>query len=648
MPSYGQWLTILVLLLALTSPSLPQRQPLAQANSTATPASFEGSRGTGISQTGPLTCPASGCALGQRLNFMLDFALGSYDPTPTDPPSSNVKVCLYAPTNWVDLPSLKVDEKGADTQVTYQFSGACSEDANPPDGYQLISAPETILPAGAFGDLLGLVFRLSKTNSANGKVVARIFERTASGWARTDQTTSDTINVAAASPQPSSYAYAAALPSECDAGSFTPCYVNSRDDLADGVGTGLKDAIDALPDNSTIFILNNYPIKSNQVQINKPLNLDGMSGSGITYTGTVCDHSMLALTQGGTIHNLSINDGTGCTNPNRTLIELNSPTSVLIELNHLSGGDRAVLIRDNNGDITIRYNQIDGNSGQAIYWDSGENTAPLDVVANNITGNGTASEGRQIECGAGKTAPIDNRAANHNYWGSTSAPSDNDTHCKISAGKQLGAPILARTNLPGVQAERVTVNDTKAYAFDNQIGFQRSGGTEDFDVYLINHGYATETGLPFTRLAGANPNPCSNYWDVFLASQPSSGSTLNLFLKYDKSAACLAAINSAQFCDQTTTASKYPLWWYDPANEVTNLWNTTGQNPNGAHASGATGQTTSCHISDNEIQVAIDTSGRPNLSEDLNFTPFMAGIKSTERLLSRSERGERHDKLEYV
>src|SRR5690606_24252012 len=74
----------------------------------------------------------------------------------------------------------------------------------------------------------------------------------------------------------------------------TPCFINSGDDLTGGLGTGLKDALDALPSGSssvpvTINILGTYPIKSNEVLLNRPyFVLQGSGTSTLTSSGTIC------------------------------------------------------------------------------------------------------------------------------------------------------------------------------------------------------------------------------------------------------------------------------------------------------------------------------------------------------------------------
>ena len=589
-------------------------------------------QGTTLSLISPPACPAAGCAPGQRLNFRFQFAFESYDPTPTDPPSANVQVCIYAPTNWVDLPQVSTTLNGGITGLPYATAAACSGDFAPPDGYQLIAARETTVQQSAFGDTLEIALRLAAAASTPGTLYARVLERSTTGWTITADDFTAPLPVIALPVEPVQ-AYIAVSASECDSGAYSPCFVNSGDDLADGYGTGLKDAVDIVPAGSTLSIVGNYLIKSSIVVLSRPVTLTGLPGSKISYTGSLCSNPMLSLRDGVTLRGLNIDDGSVCSGAHRNLVEINSPAAVQIESSHFTDGDQAIFIVDNSGPVSIRYNHIENNSGFAIFWENGQSQASLEVVANNIIGNGNA-----INCGSALTAPAANRKANHNYWGSTTPPSQDATHCTITTGKQLGAPVALRSGQAGVQAERVTVTGDKQYAFNNQIAYQYSGSDPGFSLFIVNHGYALESALPFTQGAGASPNPCSNYWDVFLADGAAPTGALTLFVKYDKSDACIAAINSTRLCDQTTDKSIYPLWWYDPAFGITSLWDTTGQNPAGANAAGAKGQDTACSIDNREISVAIDNDGRPNLSNDLNHMPIMAGIEilQTFRLLSSS------------
>ena len=239
-------------------------------------------------------------------------------------------------------------------------------------------------------------------------------------------------------------------------------------------------------------------------------------------------------------------------------------------------------------------------------------------MANNFYGN---LNGIQVEC--------NNRGdVNHNYWGSGVNVAAGASHCTASDGKRLGAPVQHRANLPGLDALKVTAFLDKKYYFNNQIGVMRSDDHADFDLFIVNHGAGSNLNVPFLGVGQEAISPCSNYWDVFLASGVAPSNALELFFKYDyMGSGCIDLIKSATYCNQTTM-SLLPLWWYDPAANVTGGWDTTGQNPAGTGANGASGQQTSCDIPNNEIHLSVDESGRPNLSTDLHFVPFVVGIQN--------------------
>lgn len=105
-------------------------------------------------------------------------------------------------------------------------------------------------------------------------------------------------------------------------------------------------------------------------------------------------------------------------------------------------------------------------------------------------------------------------------------------------------------------------------------------------------------------------------------------SSLDVFLKYFPG--CSSSVESIAYCGGTDAAS-FPLLWYDPKTSVTDRWDTTGQIPAGAGASGMTGQSTTCDLINNEIQMTIDNNPnhKPNLLSDLNYTPFVIGYPFT-------------------
>ncbi len=322
-----------------------------------------------------------------------------------------------------------------------------------------------------------------------------------------------------------------------------------------------------------------------------------------------------------------INDGV-CSNPNRDLVIVNNSNTgaAVIEKNDLSGGKNAIVIPHAGGSgagaLLVRFNQISGNSEHALISEADpSNSARLDLVANNLDGN---SASPAVDCATGTNAPAPNHTANHNYWSGGDSPSSNDSHCQIVYSKRLGMPIQHQVNAPGVNGAEVNVTPEKTGAFGEQVAFARTGGSGNFPLYIIDYGYSASFGPPFSYASGESPSPCSDYWDVFLPDGVNPDSTLELYFRYDKTTNCKALISSTQYCNQTATPEKYPLYWLDPSvNSVTSFWDTVGDRP--SNQTSSDGQKVSC--TDNaEIHVSIDNSGRPNLKDDLYFTPFMVGI----------------------
>jgi len=110
----------------------------------------------------PTACPAAGCAPGQRMNLRYDFELANYDPT-LDPAQPNVKVCFYAPTDWIDSASLNTgNQTGGVTGQPYTPIADCNEDTAPPGGYSLVAGWQSAITTFAFSDSLNLSFRIAK------------------------------------------------------------------------------------------------------------------------------------------------------------------------------------------------------------------------------------------------------------------------------------------------------------------------------------------------------------------------------------------------------------------------------------------------------------------------------------------------------
>lgn len=552
---------------------------------------------TALDLVSPAACPASGCAAGQRLNLKVDFTLSTFDPAR----SPNVQVCVYTPINW-SASQFDITPIGTITGSSYT-ANIISYCENAPAGYNLLGGAIGTLPASSFGDSLPLVFRIGKTATAPGSVRATVLEQNNLGtWVRTGQA----VNAIPVAPA-SGLAYVAVDPASC--GMNSPCYVNSLDDLPGGYGSALKDSIDASSIPASLYIIGNLPVKSNSVVVNQP-HIIRSNGSGrITYNGSTCIQPILSVTAGATIRNLSIDDGS-CNAPDRTLIQINSTNPVSIESNTLMNGLDAIHVASGNtASTTVRFNQVTGNSGYAIYLDSA-NTGNLEVVANNLFGN---RSGAQVACNGAS-----NRVMDHNFWGAGVQATSGASQCTVSNDKQLGAPILLNSGAPGVQAQRVTVGTTRQNIFNDSLGIQRTSAGEDFGLYVVNHGAGSLENIPFASGSTGNPMPCSNFWDIFLSSPTAPTSAkLNLFFKYNLNAGCIATVESAQYCGLSDKPGQYPLRWFDRS---ASSWKLTG---------GEGGQPTSCSIDNDEIQVTIDSSTNlPNFS-DLQKLPFVVGLPSS-------------------
>lgn len=560
----------------------------------AKPSFSQANPGSALVLVSPAACPSAGCAAGQRLNVQASYDLGVFEPGP----NPNVQVCVYAPIAW-SASQLRLDPRGGVTHAAYTPSITyCNETA--PANYTLLGGAYASLTADAFGDSLGFAFRIGDTAIAPGSVLVRVMEQSASNWTRTEQSFLAVPVVPAGST-----VFVANDAAACSIN--TPCYVNSGDDLADGLGTGLKDAIDARAGNpqGNIVILGNYTVKSQTVLVDQPVTIAGLSDASLTYTGQVCNQPMLGITAGATLRSLNINDG-ACATTSRDLIAVNSTANVTIESNDLVNGANAVTVASNSGNLLLRFNHIRGNSGYAALVAAGAGTGRLEALANNLYGN---RSGAQVECN--QLGRVD-----HNFWGSGGVAASN---CTYTASKRLGAAVQLRPAAPGIQAGEFIVASSLGSAFDGQISFQHAAEGSDFSLFVLNHGYGSPENVPFTG-ASSELTPCSNYWDVFLPDGVTPNSTLALYFKYNLNSGCTATIESTAYCGQTDPAL-LPLYWYDPAANITGGWSTTGKN-----LGAFTGQDTVCLPETDELRVSIDTTGRPNFADDLRFLPFVVGV----------------------
>ena len=552
----------------------------------------------------PNVCPSSGCAAGQRLNFKIDFTVDKLDGTVTQP---DLLVCMYSPQDW-SAGQFEFNAIGSVSGKGYESNAANCDSLS---GFSLLGGVQSqfTLPSGTFGDLLPFSLRIGKSaagGSPIGSILVRVYEfSTGSNWSKVSEA-SRAIPVKATSAQ----VFVANDAASCAGNS--PCYLNSLDDKSDGMGTGLKDAIDAATTPGVITVLGNYIVKQNNILVDQAHTIQGTGTSSITASGASCDQAVLKITAAATIRNLAIDDG-DCTDPSRDLIWIGDPDTgiISIESNDLVKGEDAIhIIASNKANVNLRFNHITGNNAYAIYMDTA-NSGVLDASANNLFGNRT--DDIQVEC-SGNTTTIKGKV-DHNFWGSGVTPSDGSSNCSANDALRLGAAILQNSDSPGVQARAVTAQTTSQYVFDGGIGFQRSGTGADFGLVIVNHGQGTADNVPFTPGQIGNPFACGNFWDVFLASTtaPDTGAKLNLFFRYDLNSTCINTIESAQYCGQTDNQASLPLWWFDP---VQFAWKTSG-------APG--GQPTTCDMDRNEVKVTIQTDGHPNFI-DLARLPMVAGL----------------------
>lgn len=556
-----------------------------------------------VSLIGPISCPAGGCAAGQRLNLQTSFDLLSYNPSE----ETNIQVCFFAPKNWA-VSTVDFDLVGKITGADYVVDTTYC--ASPPTDYVLVGGTSTILSDEFFGDSIEFSFRLGATATTSGASLINVYEHDGTDWIHTEQSF-NYLSVTAVKTE----MFVANDAATC--GTKSPCYINSKDDLASGIGTGLKDAVDVSSTNATISILGNYFVKEQTVLIDKPVTISGVQNASISSESPNCINPVLALKNEITIQNLTINDG-ACTYTNRDLLQVDSSHDIVIQSNNLVEGRDAISIRSNLGKVIVRFNNIKNNSGYAVFKSIESGDGQISLTANNVFNNQT---GAQVECQ--NLGEVD-----HNFWGLGILPETSASNCTFTDGKLLGSPIIDNINQAGIQAQRVTVSADKTYYFEDQIAVKHaevSPEATDFAIYIVNHGN-NPVNSPFLSTSSLSTLvPCNNYYDIFLAETYETDPSLEIFMKYDANAACIANVESTSYCGQDNSAL-FPLWWYDPNQLITTGWNTTGQSPNGPSADDATGQVTTCLIPSKEISVVIDTIGRPGINNDLTYTPFVVGL----------------------
>ncbi|MHB0989037.1 MAG: right-handed parallel beta-helix repeat-containing protein [Bellilinea sp.] len=542
---------------------------------------------TQLTLVSPAACPPAGCAAGQTIDLKASFSLD----TTLNP---NVLVCLNTPVDWMVAGSFKIDALAAKTGATYQLDSAYCTTS--PD-YATLGLVSTNIPAEAVNEELTLRFRIAPMAATSGLPEIRIFQQSSAGWVPSGQS-----NVAIGVTPTAAAVYVANDAAAC--GSSSPCYLNSGADSVGGMGTALKDAVDAQP--ATVTILGEYAVKSHTVWVDRAVAIQGSADSRITYAGASCSEPMLRLTAGVTLRSLTITDGANCSAPSRDLVEVDSPADVTLEYVDLLSGQNGLKVSDNTGNVTLRFSQIMDNSEYALFRVPYAVGGAVQAVGNNLYNN---RPGIQVDCGnAGQ--------ADHNFWGFGVAATTATGQCTVSDNKRLGAPAQPRSGDAGVQGETVTVTTTKQSGFNGLVGYQRSTDGSDYKLNLINHGAGSPEDVPFTGGALGSLTACSNYYDIFLEKDAVASAQLTLSLRYHQFlAGCASTIETAEYC-ASGDAAKIPLYWFSPSGTVPGVWQTTG----------STGQATTCNTAAKEIQVVIDSSDRPDFSNDLNFTPFVVGL----------------------
>jgi len=556
----------------------------------------------------PSTCPAGGCAAGQRLNFRVDFSLSIHSEN-----TPNTLICVFSEqenqevstTNpWADLGQATFSKTGMISGVEYinnEDSPFCKDQASASEAV-LFSRSAT--HTNSLSDELSFALNINASASIGATLRVKIYQTDSNGlWSTTPQVLETFISTAAIN----SLAYVALDATDC--GSRSPCFVNSGDNGPGGVGTGLRDAIAGMQQESEIKILGNYTIKDYAVIVDKDLTLSGVENASISYKGNICDQPMLSITDGIILENLTIDDGT-CENPSRDLLRIDSPDNVEIKNNTLTNGARGIHVLDNSGNITIAYNHLADNRDYAVYREPGPGNGQLSIYANNIINN---QNGAKINCNL-------HGNANHNYWSTNNTASWES--CNITPSKNLGAPILQSPAKAGVEAKEVTVSSAYTEFFNGNIGLQHTAGA-NFNLIIVNHGQGQNDNIPFFQSGSGDILPCSNFYDIFLLEN-SQAENLILTIDYGLNPSCISIIESSRYCNHPD-GNRAPIWWYDPANTITDGWDLAGETPGGDGAGNLTGQETSCDLVNDQITLAIDATGRPNNSDDLGFTPFVVG-----------------------
>lgn len=399
--------------------------------------------------------------------------------------------------------------------------------------------------------------------------------------------------------------YVANTEALCSYYGYTNCFFNDSTDLpeSNALTKAVKFARDNNLTDATINILSHYEINSHPIQVDFPVTIIGKNGGWISTSTSDCSRPMFVISAQATIRDISLNDG-ACNSPSRDLLVVNSPSPVMIEHSTFEDGNTAISYQAGAGDLTVQFSHINNNQ-VAINRTNPDPDANLLVVANNITSSSTSA---QVSCAG-------NSSVDHNFWGIGVLPSQSASGCEADDTKRLAAPIVTETT--GVAARLLSLTNTLPAA--DFYGFKASSSIP-VGLYVVNHG----DSAPFSSTAGS-PYNCSNFFDVFLPPSASPGA-ITLSFAYRDTNDCAPIIQSAAYCG-SGNQTRFPLLWYDPKTRVTDKWDKTGDKPQSSAGSIYAGQETTCRTASKTIEVVIDNNGRPDLLNDLFFTPFVIGYE---------------------
>ena len=415
-----------------------------------------------------------------------------------------------------------------------------------------------------------------------------------------------TENSHAQNPNQNNELFIANTKEEC--GNIAQCFYNDDPDTLEALA--LQKAINFVKTNNlsnpNINILNAYSTKTATVTIDYPLTLTSQSNGYLSTSSSNCSNPLLKVTSNVNIRNLTITDGS-CSSPSRDLVVVESSANVIIEKSTLEFGRNAIVHKNSTGNLTVRFNQIKNNDGYALLSENTEITSRLTIVANNITNNGQI----QVVC-------QNNRSVDHNFWGDSVMPSQTAPSCGVDNNRRLDVPIVLASN--GVQAE--IVNSGSSYPSSPTLGVSAKSNS-GAQIYIVNHGESK----PFPDMAIGEQMVCARYYDIFL-EDGSQATDLSLRFSYSGNNLCEQAIESASLCGSGQKGT-YPLMWLDVKTGVTDGWDNAGDSPKGPGGDIYSGQEVRCNSSDNTIEIDLNDLGRPNLSNDLNFTPIALALETT-------------------